>query len=298
MTPNCSTISIHAPTRGATFRISIHKRICCNFNPRPHAGGDAGFEFYRFSTFDFNPRPHAGGDHLTAIVEPVSMNFNPRPHAGGDDEVVVLARDANGISIHAPTRGATTSHTTLTARLKHFNPRPHAGGDDYAHFTRGAMVRFQSTPPRGGRRIGWAGYKSRTKFQSTPPRGGRRRISILSKATTSISIHAPTRGATREACSPHPTTARISIHAPTRGATTPPRTLARLEVISIHAPTRGATAKCPCYGTFLYFIYIVLAFSFCFQNVKELLFCLLFCFCGANLSGFSCVIYLRTKSTA
>ena len=32
------------------------------FNPRPHAGGDADYDYNNQDYVNFNPRPHAGGD--------------------------------------------------------------------------------------------------------------------------------------------------------------------------------------------------------------------------------------------
>jgi len=58
------------------------------------------------------------------------------------------------------------------------------------------LVKFQSTPPRGGRLgIGDAGKDSR-RFQSTPPRGGRPARPWRPESTRQVSIHAPARGAT------------------------------------------------------------------------------------------------------
>ena len=78
------------------------------------------------------------------------------------------------ISIHAPTRGATGTRSTKTVYLFNFNPRSHEGSDATAAGTTIPSTVFQSTLPRGERRI-------------------RNRIRNPVK---SISIHAPTRGAT------------------------------------------------------------------------------------------------------
>ena len=165
------------------------------------------------------------------------------------------------VSIHAPTRGATSrmyqgaspqlfqstpprggrpTSPTLPRAIPCFNPRPHEGGDIKEDEQRSRDEKFQSTPPRGGRLTSHAYYSDYDK----------------------VSIHAPTRGATIEI---HERDASnlVSIHAPTRGATavelitdargafqsTPPRggrhdthfCLRQLRVVSIHAPTRGAT---------------------------------------------------------
>ena len=63
------------------------------------------------------------------------------------------------------------------------------------------MAKFQSTPPRGGRRQPaldiLTGIK---KFQSTPPRGGRPGTDPTTGAAIYVSIHAPARGATAVLC--------------------------------------------------------------------------------------------------
>ena len=144
------------------------------------------------------------------------------------------------ISIHAPTRGATLIDLFIRVFLDNFNPRSHEGSDGI-HFVTPVVT---------------------VLFQSTLPRGERHEMDIVKTLPTVISIHAPTRGAT-----PGPATvnsfslfqstlprgerpswgsnllakAAISIHAPTRGATTIHPTAAPYRAISIHAPTRGAT---------------------------------------------------------
>ena len=122
------------------------------------------------------------------------------------------------VSIHAPTRGATVSMVFFPLMLLCFNPRTHTGCDlqDEGHGQHYA-----------------------------------------------VSIHAPTRGATQRDF-PHPfgqtsfnprthtgcdsgqslmqsKIAKVSIHAPTRGATDPARLTSQRQGVSIHAPTRGAT---------------------------------------------------------
>jgi len=56
------------------------------------------------------------------------LSFNPRAHAGRD-----TCRGAHhvmpGVSIHAPTRGATTGGPLRSMTGKGFNPRAHAGRD-------------------------------------------------------------------------------------------------------------------------------------------------------------------------
>ena len=167
-------------------------------------------------------------------------NFNPRSHEGSDRNMGFLFSPYR-ISIHAPTRGATLL------------------GEESCV----AIHRFQSTLPRGERRITGILEMFPQVFQSTLPRGERPCGRRLIWCVGYISIHAPTRGATiiqAESC--------VAIH---RFQSTLPRgerritgilemfpqvfqsTLPRGErpcgrrliwcvgYISIHAPTRGAT---------------------------------------------------------
>ena len=56
--------------------------------------------------------------------------------------------------------------------------------------------RFQSTHPRGVRRIVLGMDANQFKFQSTHPRGVRQQGHTLDTVKIEISIHAPARGAT------------------------------------------------------------------------------------------------------
>ena len=142
------------------------------------------------------------------------------------------------VSIHAPTRGATSQLPVLNPNQ---NVSIHAP-------TRGATA-----PPRGSQTSGM--------FQSTHPRGVRPNAVIMYLAKIGfnprthegcdkncenvilgclVSIHAPTRGATLfdklSKSFPY-----VSIHAPTRGATVSMSIIFAFLSVSIHAPTRGAT---------------------------------------------------------
>ena len=78
-------ISIHAPTRGATFRGKKFSTVFVNFNPRSHEGSDDLYDAYMDQAEEFQstlPR----GERLQLLGVP-SQTY--------------------GISIHAPTRGAT-----------------------------------------------------------------------------------------------------------------------------------------------------------------------------------------------
>ena len=163
-------ISIHAPTRGATgveidcwlkgrFQSTLPRGerrptvldpvMGMHFNPRSHEGSDRKYgkpvkvsiEFQ--STLPRGERPYTGG-YGGSVTD-----FNPRSHEGSDcfyfRRYLVV-----GISIHAPTRGATlfpakcTPFSSFQSTLprgerhhpgckpcdwKNFNPRSHEGSD-------------------------------------------------------------------------------------------------------------------------------------------------------------------------
>ncbi len=80
------------------------------------------------------------------------------------------------------------------------------------------------------------------RFQSTPPRGGRRFPLAEHPRLVPVSIHAPARGATLRAVE-EADSLTVSIHAPARGATIESITFGWCSEVSIHAPARGATRK-------------------------------------------------------
>ena len=79
-------VSIHAPTQGATI---YSKKVLWS-----HAG--------------FNPRSHAGSDGCILEGVHTIKGFNPRSHAGSDASDYRRWIHPHGVSIHAPTQGATT----------------------------------------------------------------------------------------------------------------------------------------------------------------------------------------------
>ena len=104
--------------------------------------------------------------------------------------------DGYAISIHAPTRGATLPLCLIFISSGDFNPRSHKGSD---------LCRLRISMPI-------------QIFQSTLPQGERQASRAVQYLSSVISIHAPTRGATRS-FKAKGFNIKISIHAPTRGAT-------------------------------------------------------------------------------
>ena len=145
-----NSISIHAPTRGATRLISEGHSGYIYFNPRSHKGSDATRSNRVPVSNYFNPRSHKGSDGLlyTATRNQAFQSTLPQ------GERRQRARSPPGpwkISIHAPTRGA-----TYLAVLKGWITlisihAPTRGATAWIQ-NRSVPRRFQSTLPQGERR--------------------------------------------------------------------------------------------------------------------------------------------------
>ena len=126
-----------------------------------------------------------------------------------------------------------------------------------------STVEFQSTHPRGVRRLRFMPTAFPIMFQSTHPRGVRLLVRNPCNHRGGVSIHAPTWGATRYWTKQKPLAIcfnprthvgcdvklvayrnciSVSIHAPTWGATARAPHRKQAGVVSIHAPTWGATS--------------------------------------------------------
>ena len=125
------------------------------------------------------------------------------------------------ISIHAPARGATLPGQQVVP----------------------AVLVFQFTPLREGRRVSGGALYSLFLFQFTPLREGRPMQFTARRATPTHFNSRPCERGDRP-CLPVSRPAEISIHAPARGATRPSYSEVKFsEYISIHAPARGATGN-------------------------------------------------------
>ena len=107
-----------------------------------------------------------------ALVQIGVPSFNPRTHVGCDPNHLLCLRQT-GVSIHAPTWGAT-----------------------YCAVASKTTRRFQSTHPRGVRRFKLRLMSVYYRFQSTHPRGVRLAWHGIQAFASQVSIHAPTWGAT------------------------------------------------------------------------------------------------------
>ena len=164
-------ISIHAPTRGATFQFCFCF-ISCWFQSTLPREERQSFGKIKWQKIYFNPRSHERSDKNLFTPPSINLYFNPRSHERSD--IKASATEPNfSISIHAPTRGA----TILTMYLWYI-----------LHISIHA-------PTRGATRFALI-FEPVKQFQSTLPREERLdKLDELEK-NNNISIHAPTRGAT------------------------------------------------------------------------------------------------------
>ena len=159
------------PRTGGDWSGSIRAGALWCFNPRPRTGGDGfGFQFVRPAVFQSTP-PHGGRPWFRSSVVVSKVFQSTPPHGGRPLQKTITVAD--GVSIHAPARGATVVSTSSWSCQRCFNPRPRTGGDQSS--ANGNSTRFQSTPPHGGRRL-LGRHSQRLR----------------------VSIHAPARGATSQ----------------------------------------------------------------------------------------------------
>ena len=123
----------------------------------------------------FNPRSHKGSDWLLPITVSYT-NISIHAPTRGATSIKFLVLWCRSISIHAPTRGATGCIWRQTGGRSYFNPRSHKGSDERRLWCLKKCVIFQSTLPQGERHQKAINRIFRTRFQSTLPQGERQQF--------------------------------------------------------------------------------------------------------------------------
>mgnify|MGYP001864307627 CR=1 FL=1 len=166
-----------------------------NFNPRTREGCDR-FLFYVFWVRKhFNPRTREGCDEPYTDGEEDGDDFNPRTREGCDRQHYRGQARRDGISIHAPARGATHRLIALSIPFQNFNPRTREGCDAHRVGRQKDLCISIHAPARGATKRGTPKLLQ-SRFQSTHPRGVRHDVVHDVASLDKISIHAPARGAT------------------------------------------------------------------------------------------------------
>ena len=196
---NRDRVSIHAPAKGATrggfharprrgFRSTPPRRgrlimlgstsVSMPFRSTPPRRGRPGPVRPPARLACFDPRPREGGDSLSRLRDAQVTGFDPRPREGGDiQRAFSIVRE--GVSIHAPAKGATSTALYW-----------------------GCMVLFRSTPPRRGRHPRFLSQLNRACFDPRPREGGDP-PPAAGGLVDIVSIHAPAKGATSGCRPPH-----------------------------------------------------------------------------------------------
>ena len=146
------------------------------------------------------------------------------------------------ISVHAPTRGATSNSLSFSIFSVFQSTLPREERLLGLNFKEANSI-FQSTLPREERPLQHQLGLHRRIFQSTLPREERRaKRTCLPKEPSDFNPRSHERSDIQIWRLWY--SVLISIHAPTRGATRPATGWQEAHMISIHAPTRGATWDC------------------------------------------------------
>ena len=146
------TVSIHAPTRGATS-------ICSDFQVTIRC---------------FNPRAYTRRDEGLTVDRLFLSGFNPRAYTRRDPSRMISRTWAAMVSIHAPTRGATAFRDRRRNRDSGFNPRAYTRRDGNAVICVSRRSQFQSTRLHEARQSRKADRRSQDRFN---PRAYTRRDS-------------------------------------------------------------------------------------------------------------------------
>ena len=214
-------ISIHAPPRGATWKLDRFSRS-------------------RYISIHAPPR---GATEPRRLADRVANAFQFTPLREGRHEELQALRHYPRISIHAPPRGATRQRLPARRRPPHFNSRPSARGDKSCPNRTATSSLFQFTPLREGRH---PLHECNTEgiFISihAPPRGATKPASSSDALANHFNSRPSARG------DGHITRKQIALimhfnsRPSARGDLFRDLSLS-YHKISIHAPPRGATGR-------------------------------------------------------
>ena len=187
----------------------------------------------------FNPRAREGRDLAPVAGEFAQKLVSIHAPARGATHRHPRKREAAAVSIHAPARGATSARSFCVEHSSFQSTRPR-GARRLVFREEEYWDKFQSTRPRGARRTETRQPRSGAVFQSTRPRGARPGRRWQGPRMEPVSIHAPARGAT--VSNVYTVTTDVFQSTRPRGARlVTPMSSSFWDTVSIHAPARGAT---------------------------------------------------------
>ncbi len=211
-----STVSIHAPARGATCRrddvqrsndVSIHA-------PARGATGECRRGATRLRGFYPRSREGSDGDAQAASLRHLLVSIHaPARGATGD---AAPAAGAAGVSIHAPARGATVLMLSMQVEKQFLSTLPR-GERPRGRVGVVELPRVSIHAPARGATSQWCARCIHREFLSTLPRGERRRA--LSERPLSTRFYPRSREGSDSCGAREDERREVSIHAPARGAT-------------------------------------------------------------------------------
>ena len=178
-------VSIHAPTRGATYSKQITPNNTRFQSTHPHGVRRPKITIVVIRPC-FNPRTHTGCDRFCNKRAAEFLCFNPRTHTGCDI-CGVKHKNSHYVSIHAPTRGATQYLGYYKSTRKVSIHAPTRGATLY-DLTKYKKIKVSIHAPTRGATPPSTNQLSSCMFQSTHPHGVRHRIPRL-KQISSISFN-------------------------------------------------------------------------------------------------------------
>ncbi len=163
-------VSIHAPVWGATTAEAATTLLPWMFQSTPPYGGrpDAPSPYYPYRKFQSTP-PY-GGRRVRGWGCKCRECFNPRPRMGGD-YLCTMETIRRHVSIHAPVWGATGNHVFPYVDRAVSIHAPVWGATALVHLIR-RRLKFQSTPPYGGRLSSFSRIQISSSFNPRPRMGG------------------------------------------------------------------------------------------------------------------------------
>ena len=211
-----STVSIHAPTGGATTR-------CCR-SPK-----ETGVSIHA----------PTGGATKDEILERYCRTFQFTRPRGARLAMHLTPDQMSAVSIHAPTGGA-TGHDEKTPELMEFQFTRPRGARPSRPRSRTSKRCFNSRA-HGGRDPRPGGICPSPHVSIHAPTGGATVLGRARAEDAAVSIHAPTGGATQSVAQDAP---RSGFNSRAHGGRDGGRDERdRLADVSIHAPTGGATRR-------------------------------------------------------
>ena len=166
--------------------------------------------------FYFNPRSHERSDRHTGNRSKRCKNFNPRSHERSDGRIM-SNYEYLGISIHAPTRGATLDRNCLTASARFQSTLPREERPRAFILCSLSSVISIHAPTRGATKLTSALVLSQSNFN---PRSHERSDNFCRVISGLVRYFNPRSHERSDAPSKDSEdNDNISIHAPTRGAT-------------------------------------------------------------------------------